>query len=145
MPSQSSDQTISPRTVVSTMAEVKVDPPVGSERAENNTASVDSIMSLPRQTDSADHSHPKSHKRESANREGVSSVPKNNIWSRNQKDRTHPLRTVRSSSITVPDTVVNGVLGGLAGAVVGGPVGLIAGATVGATAGKAIAHSWGLR
>jgi hypothetical protein len=145
MPSQTLDQTISPSTDTAPRSAVKVDAVVGSKPVDNYEASVDDTTNMPRQADQLDRSNPKSHKSNSANQEGVSFVPKNIASSRNQKDRTHPIRTARSSSSGVPETVVNGVLGGLAGAVVGGPVGLIAGATVGATAGKAIAHSWGLR
>lgn len=145
MPSQTLDQTISPTTDTAPRSAVKVGAVVGAEPVENYKASVDDTTNMPRQADQLDRSNPKSHKSNSENHEGVSFVPKNIASSRNQKDRTHPVRTARSSSSRVPEMVVNGVLGGLAGAVVGGPVGLIAGATVGATAGKAIAHSWGLR
>ncbi len=77
--------------------------------------------------------------------DGVTSVSKTSVAARPGQERTHPTRHVRSLSGAVPETVVNGLLGGLAGAMVGGPVGLVAGAAVGASAGKAIAHSWGLK
>lgn len=145
MRSENSDRPISQITYAASHSDVKADGVVGFKPAGNDKTPVNDNANTPRQPDYVDHSNPKSRKINSANHEGVSSVPKNIASSRNQKDTTHPVRIVRSSSRGVPDTVINGVLGGLAGAVVGGPVGLIAGATVGATAGKAIAHSWGLR
>lgn len=145
MLSRNSDRIISPVTDVTSNSDLKVGPVAGSEPVENHKASVDGRTNVSRPVDEADRSNPKSHRSSSASREGISLVSKNIVSSRNQKDRTYPARPVRSSSRAVPETVVNGVLGGLAGAVVGGPVGLIAGAAVGATAGKAIAHSWGLR
>jgi hypothetical protein len=145
MPSQNKEQIIPPIANDASHVGVKIGTVIGSEPVGNNKASGDDNTNGPRQADQVDRPNPTSRKSNSASHEGFSSVPKNIVSSRNQKDRTHPIRTVRSSASGVPETVVNGVLGGLAGAVVGGPVGLIAGATVGATAGRAIAHSWGLR
>jgi hypothetical protein len=144
-PPQTPDRPGSPGTDTAPHSGVKVGTVAGSEPARNYKASLDDATNAPRQVDKRDRSNPKSYKSNSAKHEGISLVPKNIASGRDQRDGTHPVRTVRSTSSAVPDMVVNGVLGGLAGAVVGGPVGLIAGATVGATAGKAIAHSWGLR
>lgn len=145
MPSQTLDQPGLPGADTAPHSGVKVGAVAGSEPARNYKASLDAATNAPRQADKRDPSNPRSYKSNSAKHEGVSFVPKNIASGRNPKDRTHPVKTVRSLSGAVPDMMVNGVLGGLAGAVVGGPVGLIAGATIGATAGKAIAHSWGLR
>lgn len=145
IPYQNLDQTILPSTEAATHSDVKVGAVLESESFRINKATVENTTNVPSQAYQVDRSNPKSHKSTSASHEGVSSESKKTASIRNQKDRTHPTSTGRSSSGAVPETVVNGVLGGLAGAVVGGPVGLIAGATVGATAGKAIARSWGLR
>ena len=109
------------------------------------TASTASITTAPTQAASADKTSQKSHKISAANEEGLSTAPKYTPPARARHERARAARTVRASGGGVSDTVVNGLLGGLAGAVVGGPVGLVAGAAVGASAGKAIAHSWGMR
>jgi hypothetical protein len=109
------------------------------------TASAASIATASTQSATADKTGQKSHRINAANDEGLSTAPKYTPPARARHERTRAARTGRASGGGVPDTVVNGLLGGLAGAVVGGPVGLVAGAAVGATAGKAIAHSWGMR
>lgn len=143
--SHTPDQTISP--VVDEVANPKGDAATfaASQPVGKNNASADGDANAPPQIVGVERTDQKSHKGSLPKQEGVSFVPKNIASVRSQKVNAHPVRTVRSSSGGVPDTVVNGLLGGLAGAVVGGPVGLVAGAAVGATAGKAIAHSWGLR
>ena len=136
-------QSISPRVddVTKTSAPAATATPSDAK----TTASAASIATAPAQAASADKTSQKPHKISAANEEGLSTAPKYTPPARARHERARAARTARASGGGVSDTVVNGLLGGLAGAVVGGPVGLVAGAAVGASAGKAIAHSWGMR
>lgn len=144
-PSLNAAQPILSRPNPETKGSVRVTTEAAPQSDARAVASAASLAIAPAQSVVVDKPVQRSNKVSAANDEGVSTAPKYTPPARARHERARTARAGRASSGGVSDTVVNGMLGGLAGAVVGGPVGLVAGAAVGATAGKAIAHSWGLR
>lgn len=144
-PSLNATQTTSTRPDAATKGNAGVATEAAPQSDAGTVASAASLANTPAQSAVVDKPVQRSNKVSAANDEGVSTAPKYTPPARARHERARTARAGRASSGGVPDTVVNGFLGGLAGAVVGGPVGLVAGAAVGASAGKAIAHSWGLR